>query len=200
VTDNAGNTDDCVASVFVNDLLSPTIGCPPAFVVNAGPACTANVPSLIFTKTATVPPLPKQMEFWDNAFDPCGLTADYQLNGGEYRLGLVDNVNSTINLSGIIFGAGTNTVTLRLTDRANNLTACTFTVTVADVNGPVTATVRPISPNPPIWVVAAQRPPGRLRCGLTLLCCNQALEIRTTPELRSSSVRCRIIYRQRCFR
>ena len=140
VTDNAGNTDDCVASVFVNDLLSPTIGCPPAFVVNAGPACTATVPSLIFTKTATVPPLPQQMEFWDNAFDPCGLTADYQVNGGAVvALGVVDNVNSTINLSGLSFGAGTNTVTLRLTDRANNLTACTFTVTVEDETGPETA-------------------------------------------------------------
>lgn len=140
VTDNAGNTDDCVASVFVNDLLSPTIGCPPAFVVNAGPACTATVPSLVFTKTASVPPLPKQMEFWDNAFDPCGLTADYQVNGGAVvSLGLVDNINSTVNLSGLNFAAGTNTVTLRLTDRANNLTACTFTVRVEDATGPVTA-------------------------------------------------------------
>lgn len=137
VKDNAGNIATCNSSVFVQDNAAPVIGCPSAFVVNAGPACNGTVSNLKFDVTTNVPPNPNTMEYWDNSFDPCGVTFDYQVNGGAIMpLGAFNLMNSEIDLSSVVFPPGSNTVTLRALDISGNIAACNFSVTVDDENGP----------------------------------------------------------------
>ncbi len=144
VTDFAGNTDDCTTTVFVSDNTLPVIGCPSSFVVAANALCQASLPGLIFTVGTSSPAV---MEYYDNALDPCGLTFDYQVNGlpiGFTPLGLY--VGNPVDLSGVVFLAGNNSVTLRAEDGSGNITVCNFTVSVQDQTGPYYAT--PVNPGP----------------------------------------------------
>ena len=137
VTDNAGNTATCATTVFVSDNTLPVIGCPSSFVVAAAANCQATVPGLIFNVGASSPAV---MEYFDNALDPCGLNFDYQVNGmpvGFTPLGLF--VSNPVNLSGVVFSAGNNSVTLRATDGSGNISVCNFTVSVQDQTPPVYA-------------------------------------------------------------
>lgn len=148
VTDNAGNTDDCTTTVFVSDNTLPVIGCPSSFVVAANANCQATVPGLIFNVGSSSPAV---MEYFDNALDPCGLTFAYQVNGlplGFTPLGLY--VSNPVNLSGVVFNAGNNSVTLRATDGSGNITVCNFTVSVQDQTAPIYKpnTVMPAYTNP----------------------------------------------------
>lgn len=75
-------------------------------------------------------------EFFDNAIDPCGLTFDYQVNGGAFVAypGLI--TIQPVNLSALVFTPGLNTVTIRAKDVSNNVGACTFSVNVVDQTPP----------------------------------------------------------------
>lgn len=138
VTDNAGNTSTCTSTVFVVDNNAPQIGCPSSFVVPNFPAngCTATVPGLVFNPAT--PPTLNALEYYDNSLDVCGLTFDYQVNGGAFNpLGLF--LSTPVDLSGVVFSAGNNTVTLRAMDGSGNIFPCTFSVNVQDQTGPVYA-------------------------------------------------------------
>ncbi len=144
VTDNAGNTDDCLTTVFVLDNTLPVIGCPSSFVVAANASCEATVPGLIFTAGASSPAV---LEYFDNAIDPCGLNFDYQVDGlplGFTPLPGNPYVSDPVNLSLIEFPAGNNSVTLRATDGSGNITVCNFTVSVQDQTGPTVTCPMPM--------------------------------------------------------
>ncbi len=136
VTDNAGNTATCTATVFLVDNTLPQIGCPATFVVAANASCQATVPGLIFNATVNFPPSPSTLEYYDNTADPCGLVFDYQVNGGGF-VPLGTFTSNPVNLSGHVFTAGNNTVAVRATDDAGNIAVCNFTVSVQDQTAPV---------------------------------------------------------------
>lgn len=148
VTDNAGNVDDCTTTVFVSDNTLPVLGCPSSFVVAANANCEATVSNLIFNVGTSSPAV---LEYFDNAQDPCGVTFDYQVNGlpvGFTPLGLY--VSTPVDMSGIVFTAGNNSVTLRAKDGSGNITVCNFTVSVQDQTAPIYKpnTVVPAYTNP----------------------------------------------------
>lgn len=147
VTDNAGNTSTCTATVFLVDNTLPQIGCPATFVVAANASCQATVPGLIFNATVNFPPSPSTLEYYDNTADPCGLVFDYQVNGGGF-VPLGTFTSNPVNLSGHVFTAGNNTVAVRATDDAGNIAVCNFTVSVQDQTPPTltcpTPTVNPL--------------------------------------------------------
>jgi hypothetical protein len=135
VTDNAGNTSTCTATVFLVDNTLPQIGCPATFVVAANANCQATVPGLIFNSTTNFPPSPSTLEYYDNTADPCGLVFDYQVNGGGF-VNLGTFTSNPVDLSGHVFTAGNNTVAVRATDDAGNIAVCNFTVNVQDQTPP----------------------------------------------------------------
>lgn len=148
VTDNAMNVGTCATTVFIVDNTLPVLGCPSSFVVAANANCQASVPGLIFSAGSSSPAV---LEYFDNALDPCGLTFDYQINGmpvGFTPLGLF--VSNPVNLSGLVFGAGNNSVTLRAKDGSGNITVCSFTVSVQDQTPPIYKpnTAMPVYNNP----------------------------------------------------
>ena len=137
VTDNAGNTKTCNASVFVVDNTLPAIGCPASFVVSNFPAtaCNATISGLIFSESPT--PSPDPLQFTDNSFDNCGLTFDYSINGGAFSAPVSVTVSNTFNgLSTEVFQAGNNTVTIRAKDDSGNIGICNFSVNVQDQTAP----------------------------------------------------------------
>ncbi len=144
VTDNASNSATCMANVYVLDNSTPAIGCPASFVVPNFPAnsCAANVPGLIFNQSATHNPGPQ--EFWDNTFNNCGLTFDYSINGAAFSPPTLITVGMPVDLSGVTFPAGNNTVTLRAKDGSANIGICNFSVNVQDQTPPQYAA----GPNP----------------------------------------------------
>ncbi|MBV5345075.1 MAG: HYR domain-containing protein, partial [Rhodoferax sp.] len=133
VSDNAGNTSTCVSTVVVSDNTLPIFGCPATFTVAAGAGCTASVPGLVFSPSSTSSV--GASEFFDNALD-CGLTFDYQVNGGFIVAYPSTITTQSVNLSGLIFNAGLSTVNLRGRDASGNVGACSFSVNVADQTPP----------------------------------------------------------------
>lgn len=153
VTDNAGNTATCTATVFLVDNTLPQIGCPATFVVPADLNCQATVPGLVFNSTVNFPPSPSTLEYYDNTADPCGLVFEYKVNAGSFiNLGTV--TSEPVDLSAVVFTAGNNTVALRATDDAGNIAVCNFTVNVQDQTPPTYASGVNPGPLPGSTIIA----------------------------------------------
>lgn len=131
VTDKAGNTATCTATVDIIDVTPPVILCPANQSVAAGPGCVAVIPALGMTlvnRAADVVP----GTFFDNSFMCPGLfTVTYSLSGAETK-----PFGPIAGLGMETFVAGTTTVTIRVTGPAGIPTTCSFNVTVSDLTGP----------------------------------------------------------------
>jgi len=106
-TDGAGLTSDCTLRITVVDNQLPTINCPAPIVRNTD----ANLCTAVATYSVT-------------ASDNC--------NSGSVTLSRISGL-----ASGSPFPRGINTVVWRATDVSGNTTACSFTVTVNDIQLPV---------------------------------------------------------------
>ena len=118
VTDPAGNTDDCTASVTVLDGINPSLSCPANQTIYTGSAaCTSSYS------------IPDPVS--DNCSGPTwGATFSGNANGLPSSIsGIADGVSS----SALTFELGATTVMLNGTDGSGNAaTGCSFTVTVED--------------------------------------------------------------------
>jgi hypothetical protein len=108
VTDNQGASSQCTATVTVVDDTRPFItACPTDKTLAANAGCQAVIPNLIPEVVAS-----------DNCTAPAGLTI----------------IQSPA--AGTSVGLGVTTVTVTVRDAANNTSACTARVTVADTTAP----------------------------------------------------------------
>ncbi len=128
VTDLAGNTATCNATVDVVDNLSPVILCPTSVSAASGPNCNLVLPNLGMV-LETVPANLGPGEFYDNAYDCNIFTRDYSINGGAFS-----NIGG---LSSYTFPTGSTAVTIRVRDAAGNPATCSFTVNISDQVGPI---------------------------------------------------------------
>jgi gliding motility-associated-like protein len=118
VTDNAGNTANCIATVTVEDIIDPTITCPGNVTVDNDPGiCTTVVNGLAPTTTDNCSVV---LQTWNMT----GAT-----NGSSPAVGIND-------ISGTIFSSGITTITYHIEDISGNFAECSFTVTVNDTEDP----------------------------------------------------------------
>ena len=129
VTDGAGNTDDCIFTVSIEDDEKPTVTCPGNQTANTDAGnCTYE------QNTAD----------WDvTADDNCTVASiAYTLTGAT-----TGTVNTTLN--GAVFNKGVTTVTVLVSDGAAtpNTETCNFTVTISDNENPTLTCPSNISVN-----------------------------------------------------
>jgi gliding motility-associated-like protein len=118
ISDDNGNSVNCTYTITVTDNQLPSI-------TSCGAIGNQNVVSDLNTCTYT-----QINNSWDaTATDFCGVTSlTYQLSGATNGSGT--------SLVGVEFNIGITTVTWTARDAANNLTTCTFDVTVTDAEAP----------------------------------------------------------------
>lgn len=107
-TDASGNSKSCNFDVSVQDVLNPTVTCPSNATLAADGSCTAVLPD--YTSTAVGD---------DNCSAPANL------------------VYSQNPAPSAVLPAGSQPVTITVTDQAGNTGTCIFTVTVTDQSAPV---------------------------------------------------------------
>ena len=118
VTDNSGNTANCIATVTVEDNIDPVITCPANVVVDNDPGiCTKVVNGL--TPTAS---------------DNCSVSLQtWTMSGATTGSSAATGIN---DISGTTFSSGVTTVTYHIEDPSGNFAECSFTVTVNDTEDP----------------------------------------------------------------
>ena len=133
VTDFAGNTATCTTNVTIVDNLPPVVNCPNNIVAAAGPMCLTNasaISGLVMSMQPNGSALSGPGQYEDN----CGVTMiTYSLSGVNFTGPSSGNypVPNTVN-----FKSGLTPVTYTFKDAKGNSTACSFNVTVQDLNPP----------------------------------------------------------------
>lgn len=107
VTDAAGNSNSCTTSVNVVDTTPPQVSCPAPSTVSVGANCSATVPNISQSATAS-----------DNCTPATSL------------------VRSQTPAPGAAVGAGVHTITVTVRDASGNAASCTTTLTVVDAAPP----------------------------------------------------------------
>jgi hypothetical protein len=130
VSDYSPNTSTCTTNVIVSDNTAPVLVCPVNLTVNPVAVCTATVPSLTFSSSATSSPV--ALEYFDNAAT-CGLGFSYKINSGGYVNYSNSITNQAVNLTTIAFGLGVNILTVRATDGSANSGTCSVQITVTSL-------------------------------------------------------------------
>lgn len=120
-TDGAGNTNNCTFTVTANDITNPIVTCPPSQAFTLSANCTAQIPDMTTTTSAT---------------DNCSSTP---------------TVTQSPTAGTTVSGAGAQPVTLTATDGSGNTANCTVNITFQDlvaptVNCPGNATIA-LNPN-----------------------------------------------------
>jgi len=118
-TDAAGNSSTCSYTVTITDNVLPTITCPSNISVNTSTSsCDAsvNVPNVVFGDNCTVASVSWLMS---------GATVGASPSSGINQVGTQT------------FNSGVTTIFYTVRDASNNVTNCSFTVTVTDATPPV---------------------------------------------------------------
>jgi gliding motility-associated-like protein len=119
VTDASGNSSNCSYTVTVTDNVNPVITCPANISANtSSTSCDASVsvPNLTFSDNCTVSSVTWIMS---------GATVGASPSSGINQVGTQT------------FNSGITTISYTVRDAANNLSTCSFTVTVTDATAPV---------------------------------------------------------------
>jgi subtilisin-like proprotein convertase family protein len=121
VTDIAGNTNSCTATVTVVDTMALLLECPYLF----------NYPTYRKTIPGACVYIPDNQEFRPRLVAPdCNTIITYQLTGATTGTG-------SSNVGGILFNLGETTITYTATDASGNVTTCSFRVIVEDAESPM---------------------------------------------------------------
>ncbi|UMB59399.1 HYR domain-containing protein [Lutibacter sp. A80] len=115
VTDEAGNTATCIFYVTVADKEPPKVTC------EENQTATTDQDSCTYTH---------KDDFWNATIeDNCGTpTVSYNLTGA------TSGTSTTLN--GVTFNKGVTNIEVTVTDGANNIATCSFTVTISDEQNP----------------------------------------------------------------
>lgn len=135
--DANGNTETCTQEITVVDDENPLISCPGDVTVNndSGNCSATNISDISMTYLGSDNPasLPLSAGEW---YDNCSnaeitytLSGDTDLSGPTVTDGNLDAGTETFNV-------GVTTVEYTITDDEGNITSCSFTVTVEDVEAP----------------------------------------------------------------
>lgn len=119
IADAAGNTSSCSYTVTVTDNQLPTVTCPANIAANTtGTTCDASVsiPTVTYGDNCTVNALTWTMT---------GATVAASPSSGINQVGTQT------------FNSGVTTITYTVRDASNNVSTCSFTVTITDVTPPV---------------------------------------------------------------
>ncbi|MFT6707856.1 MAG: gliding motility-associated-like protein [Flavobacteriales bacterium] len=139
--DESGNTESCTVDVVVVDTQGPVIDCPTDVNIEIPMGATDTV----LTNLGLV-----------SAIDACGTVVDTSY----VTTGAITVTSTNNDISGLAFPIGTTIVTYTTIDNNNNITTCSFSVTVTEegamslINCPADMDVcNPLVTAPPIYLV-----------------------------------------------
>lgn len=121
VTDEAGNTGSCTATVIVADQMPPTLSCPTSLTVAAGANGLAAVPDLF-----------------------AGLTVSDDITP------VASLIKTQDPLAGSFLGVGLHAISLTVADEASNTSSCSVTLVVVDETDPTLLCPLPQSAQPDV--------------------------------------------------